>query len=272
MTLQCRHGAGGTTLWDVTGCWVFCTWRRHSEQHSCGLHSCVSAEGAAVETPVLWLHTCKLQTDIQAVGTAHPASVAVVFIHQTPFYLLTHPDDTPGQTLWHLFQNDLVDGAIVDVVTADGHVVVLPCDQLPVCFDPFRGGGLCEVLLFWRNICRKENQSMSRKLLVNEVLFPAFILFGYLSYSRLLKPSPHSAPWKINYLNPPPECSSSRGLVGKSEQSSDKVQCPGESRSSWIYFHPSEWSSETLSSLGSGEESWRQTQDGKPLLDPCLVL
>lgn len=130
-----------------------CTWRGHGEQHRGGLHPCVCAEGAAVETTVFLHHTCQVQANIQAVRAADPAPVAVVLGQQAPIHLLAHSDDAPGVAVRHLLQNDLVHGAVVLVVTADGEVVVLLGYQLCVRRERLWGGGLGAVVFFRGLIC-----------------------------------------------------------------------------------------------------------------------
>lgn len=131
-----------------------CTWRAHGDQHCGGLHPCICAEGTAVETPILLRHSRQVQTKIQGVSTADPAPVAVVFAHQAPSHFLTHSYTAPGLAVWHGLQHDLVNSAIVLMVTADGQILVLLCYQLCVRLDHAWGGGLRAVVFFWGLICK----------------------------------------------------------------------------------------------------------------------
>lgn len=141
-----------------------CTWRVYSEHHRGGLYPCICAEGTAVETTIFRHHTCQVQTDIQGVCTADPAPVAVVFAHQAIFHLLTHSNNVPGMAMRHLLQNNLVNGAIVLVVTADGQIVVQLRHQLRVGLDHLWGGGLCDVDVFWGLICKYRKVEGTQKM------------------------------------------------------------------------------------------------------------
>lgn len=118
-----------TLLHDVS----LCTWNGHCEQHCVHLHPHIRVEGTAVETTVVRHHTCQVQADVQAVGTAHASPFAVVLAQQAHLHLLAHTDDAPGLGVRHPLHNDLKNGAIVLAVTADGQVIVLLCHQLYVC-------------------------------------------------------------------------------------------------------------------------------------------
>lgn len=105
------------------------TWCDYCEQHSSDLLSCVHAEPAAVEATVFLRHVSQEQADIKAADTVDRSPVAVVFAHQVSIYLLTNSNNGPGLAVGHPFQNDLVNGTIVLVITADGHVVAQLCYQ-----------------------------------------------------------------------------------------------------------------------------------------------
>lgn len=87
--------------------------------------SCIGVKSTAVETVVFLCHVSQVQTHIQAVLAADPAPVAVVLRHQAFLHLLAHSNNDPRLAVQHPLQYDLVNGAIMLIVTSDGQVGVL---------------------------------------------------------------------------------------------------------------------------------------------------